>query len=1191
MDDYLPIRKRNRPSLVCEPCKRRKVKCDKGRPCGSCTKNNFPHKCSYGPTFVGEKKKGSSKVSKTDKAAASSIKSTPTKDGIANPITSMSYSSSVDKNRLTGTATNKDPMVLVSVAELNTLKERLHKLEQNLQKETSKSTGEFAKFSKTPEDPESNDLFDVSYRQLNINVDKNSRTIVLNQYVFDPQIREAIPEQLQAVCKFIQSIQPPISPDSEDISSPSFSYKSSTDLTQDSTYTSPTTFQASTSKVEELASPAYIMGVNPYSSSDDSINFYDNYTSVFLNEPSRRTNYGPFSWAAILRKDKILAMLIKFMQKQQQQGKEGNVKLKDLPDDNENNENRAKFEKKELESDGVVDLMPYEGDARIKNVSDTLLTTKADFTLPNGQISYDTSSSSSSFSAYSSFSNNSKRKGPSLVRKPQLKVSDTTILLGIHDGLLDNELKLISKIESILPKQRVLWLLIHRFFSFIYPFLPYIDERDFRGEMNRILGPEDYKDRKVIQLNISKRLDFAYLGMLLIFLRFSYLSIESKHSKFRVEPSLSQNCEYLLANPIDTSIIDVAKSCINQFQIMRKFNFTVFQATFYLRLYHVYAPEEGDGADGGDSLVFNGMLVQMAYSIGIHREPEKFNDSTLKDERTNLLGRKIWHHILVHDFVDSYTYGTPMATNEIYYDSKVPFLIPGVNENVIDSALEKASIDFNANCDPLLRGPMKYILQLALDVNKKVKMSELTKHLNFMEICTFNAFGRTGDYITFLEDKDTGFRFAKANRLKISLSLKSFYLSLFYHFFLHYEEKKHLVLMFFYLKKMLTISICEIIPYVFPIIYGIYDFFEDGVDLFINPIFLQMLHRTSEVNIAAIVRTNFVIYAMKTDPNHQLKLRSSEEYRNYFESYCLLEEYMEKCARVCIAALTELSDRYYYAWGAARSQTFIYKIVTNEEFYVESGRHNPTKLTLAHIEELILMYGPPLELAEKIVKEHCNNEKTRILFKKKAHEVRKETQQTGEQVANLITSNTIPPALTAHNKLFNFNKKWENSPQNTYSPVPETPSFVRSYSNVIASEFEELYFSNSAEIDSVWLQMLTSKNDNNIVTRESSTMTDTTKYDLALHANINASTNSNNNNGNSNSSSFNYSQEPIKINGLQNGVGNSIPSFSNHNHTFNIQNSIIDSKANLNIEDSSHFNFFSDLPLDKVFQTNSMYKD
>ncbi|CAH2355971.1 multidrug resistance regulator 1 [[Candida] railenensis] len=1190
MEDYLPIRKRNRPSLVCEPCKRRKVKCDKGRPCGSCTKNNFPHKCSYGPTFIGEKKKGSSKVSKTDKVAASSIKSTPTKDGMTNvkPVTPMSYPGSVDKNGVTGSATNKDPMVLVSVAELNALKERLHKLEQGLQKETSKSTGEFANLSKTPEDPESNDLFEVTYRQMNINVDKNSRTLVLNQYVFDPKLREAIPEQLQAVCRFIQGIQPPISPESVDIASPSFSYKSSTEMTQDSTSTSPTTLQPSDLGEDELVSPAYIMGVNPYSSNDDYINFYDNYTSVFLSEPSRRTNYGPFSWAAISRKDKLLATLKKFMQKQQKQGKEGNVKSKDLPDEIENNENRAKFQKKELESDGVVDLMPYEENARIKSVSETLLTTKSDFTLPDGHVPYDTSSSSSSFSAYSSFSNNKKRKGPSLVRKPQLKVSDTTILSGIHDGSLDNELKLISKIESILPKQRVLWLLIHRFFSFIYPYLPYIDERDFRGEMNRILGPEDYKDRKILQLNISKRLDFAYLGMLLVFLRFSYLSIESKHSKFRVEPSLSQNCEYLLANPIDTNVIDVAKSCINQFQIMRKFNFTVFQATFYLRLYHIYAPEEGDGADGGDSLVFNGLLVQMAYSIGIHREPGNFNDDTLKDERVNSLGRKIWHHILVHDFVDSYTFGTPMATSEKFYDSKVPFIMPGVNENVIDLELEKASIDFNANCGPLLRGPMQYILKLALDVKKKVKMSELTKHVNFMEICTFNAFGRTGDYITYLEDKDMGFRFAKANRLKISLSLKSFYLSLFYHFFLHYEEKNHSVLMFFYLKKMLTISICEIIPYLFPIIYGIYDFFEDGVDIFINPIFLQMLHRTSEVNIAAIVRTNFVIYAMKTEPNHQSKLRSSEEYRNFFESYCLLEEYMEKCARVCIAALTVLSDRYYYAWGAARSQTFIYKIVTNEEFYVEADRRNPSRLTLAQTEELISMYGPPLELAEKIVKEHCNDEKIENVFRKKAHEVRKDTQKTGEQAASLLASNTIPPALTAHNKSFNLNKHWENPTHVAYSPVPETPSFIRSYSNVIASEFEDLYFSNSAEIDSVWLQMLTSKTDNNVVTRESSTMTDTTKYDLALHANSNASTNNNSNDSNSNSSSFNYSQEPIKIGGQQNGAGNSIPSFSNHNHTFNIHNSLTDPKANLNIEDSTHFNFFSDLPLDKVFQTNNI---
>ncbi|CAH2355972.1 multidrug resistance regulator 1 [[Candida] railenensis] len=1182
--DFLPIKKRNRPSLVCEPCKRRKIKCDKGRPCESCTKNNIPHKCTYSPTT--RKANVSSKVAKSDDGATPRGRGITAPDAAANNSGSIPSATHSNPNFYTpvDSVSSKEQMVLVSIGELNGLKQRLHNLEQDLHKGLSQTKNELdPKISFTPVDQDnSDDFFQTFYKEVDIRVDRNSRTTVLNQYVLNPSIRDGSFDSTDHIWRYLPSIRGPLSPDSVHSKSPSSAKDSAGDIT-------PTSTHESYSKDGDVGSAAYMIGVNPYSSNDDDINFYENYNSVFLNEPSRRTNYGPLSWATISRKDKLLSLLKKFMQEQQQVGKD---KQKDTTaDENENeNENRASFEKKELESDGVVDLMPYGRES--DSLPDKDRTSHAKFSSysPRDQTNFRPSPSSS---AVSSVDRSSSRKWPSLDCKPQLKVSDTTIVSGIHDGSLDNELKLISKIESILPKQRVLWLLIHRFFSFIYTFLPYIDERDFRGEMNRILGPEDYKDRKILHLNINKRLDFAYLGMLLIFLRFSYLSIESKHSKFRVEPSLSQNCEYLLANPIDTSVIDVAKSCINQFQIMRKFNFTVFQATFYLRMYHIFAPEEGDGADGGDSLVFNGLLVQMAYSIGIHREPGNFNDDTLKDERVNSLGRKIWYHILVQDFVNSYTYGTPMATNEIFYDAKLPKIIPGVNENVMDTELEKSTVQYYGNCDALLRGPMRNLLRLALNVKKKVKMSELTKQLNFLEIGTFNAFGKLGDYITFLEDKDIGFRSSKAQRLIIALSLKAFYLSFFYHFLLYYEEKKHSTLMFFYLKKILTIAICENIPFLYPIIYGTYDFFEDGVDLFINPKFLHMLHRTSEINIAAIVRANFVLFELKTHPNHELNLKVDKEYKHYFERLLVLIEHMEKCARLCIAALTELSSKYYYAWGAARSQSFIYKIVTSEEFFVQSASKYDcytTKLTMNQVEELIQLYGPPLELAEKIIREHCQDiDRVSNVFTKKATGETRETQNninyqtatTREQSGDRTT--VIPPGISAQNKSFNFNKNWENTPRNAYSPVPETPSsFLPSYSNVIASEFEDLHFSNSAEVDSAWLQMLTSKNDN--IHRLDNIMgNDITKNTAASLGNSFGATPSDSKI--KNDGTFDYSQAESKLNGEDSLIGDVWS--RDQSEPINVKSLFSDSKSNFSFEDSTHFNFFSDLPLDMIFRENS----
>ena len=46
-NDQLNPRKRRRPALSCEQCRRRKVRCDREMPCGPCTKSHPALKCSY----------------------------------------------------------------------------------------------------------------------------------------------------------------------------------------------------------------------------------------------------------------------------------------------------------------------------------------------------------------------------------------------------------------------------------------------------------------------------------------------------------------------------------------------------------------------------------------------------------------------------------------------------------------------------------------------------------------------------------------------------------------------------------------------------------------------------------------------------------------------------------------------------------------------------------------------------------------------------------------------------------------------------------------------------------------------------------------------------------------------------------------------------------------------------------------
>lgn len=1019
-----PVRRRNRPSLVCEPCKRRKVKCDKGKPCESCKKNDVPHKCVYSPNWVPRDEETSPGTKRQKKNLNNDESDSLKKDPHSSDPIFKSYVRSalepiaiISPHQPVPTTTFKieeksDKMILINASEMESLKDRLRSLEESI------------KAQKRDEDHYELPLCTGTIREIVI---KLSYKEYLTQNIVNLNSK-AIFQHRSENPGLVSSVKEPIQLESPPLSS----------------YTSPNSPPINGREIYES-----LIGVNPYASKDDRINFFEGYTSIHNNEPNRRTNYGPFAWISILGKDQALRLLKQYTMKQKNIPSEDGTK-RQSPEVVNKEPEKSHFENKEVDSNGFVDMLPYKNN----NVKETSI---KNLNAHKGQ-------------------NYCFGNGP---------ISENP----------DRELNLIASIERALPKKKVIWLLLERFFDFLYPYIPFVDEESFRLEISNILGPKDFTDEPITKLNITKNLDFAYIGMLFVFLRLAYLSILSPHSSYRVSEDSNEEkkliCEYLLNNPVNMTCIEITKSCLNQFQVLRKINLTILQCTFFLRLYHMYAPDEGDGADGGDSQIFNGMLVQMAYSIGLNREPDNFTDGEV-DKKVNNVGRKIWYQLVISDFVISGTFGNPLSSRDIYYDTKIPFHEEG-NSNLVNQSLEESILAFHQFCDGFVNGPMKKILELALNVKESCKMSDLTKHLNVLEVCTSKIFGRIEDYCNVLETDDPAYRFNKLMKLRIILSLKSFYLSIYYHFFLHYEELVENDLAFFYLKKMITVSIGEILPFLFPLVFGVKDIFGDAADLVLYPFFLQTLHRTSEVNLTAIVRLNIHLYKFRADPSHPKKLQTDSDYKKFYDLTCQMTEDMEKCARICIKALSELSSRYYYAWGVTKSHSFILKVVTSEGYYADNkDKFTSRPLKLEQIEELNEIYDPPLKLAEKIVNQHCQCEETISLFRKK-----KDVSIPLNSPTSTIGTYDLNDELRSNSMLTGFTSN-----------------------NLISSEFEELNFSNTAEIDSLWLQLL-------------STKTDTTDVDPM------------------------YFQDS----------GNA-PQL-------------------VNFEDSSRFNFFSDLPMEKLFPQNS----
>ena len=553
-------RKRLRPSLSCNYCKRRKVKCDRGKPCSSCVRYNVANLCEYSEGW--------------EPAGA--------ENGVFQIHNQRPPPSTSADHR---NVTNKSAVA----SELDVLKDRIRQLENSI---------------KAAPSPES-----IYSPEQNAPIDRNGISPG-----FPPPLTPLVPgcciEQLNAnrhiplgtridATNGTQTNPVGLGWSHQRVQLPPLNWSRTPSTTED--YHSSTASESKSTMHPSvtnyaLNSPEDFVGVNPYASENDMINLNKGYTSVHIKRSSRHLNFGPFSWLSILKKDKVLLSVWTFLQDYKadvytSQGKtmlecgtfKFNTSKNDLPVvtpaeqeqqptevDTPGNfkifkaapETDSKFQSIALVRDGVEDLRPY----------DEMNKDKLEQRRTINKLSNDKSSG-----------------------------------VSFYEGKIDQELALIDRIKVILPKQKVCWMLINRFFELVYPYAPFVDEANFRQEMTRIIGPEGFLDAPISEVQVQNRLDLPRMGTLLVMLRLTYLSLFSNRNGVNEynmnsdDPSPEvQQIKYLLKNPVNIDVIDITEECLSQFDTSRKSNPIIIQCAFLLRIYRTFSPEDGVGTDGGD---------------------------------------------------------------------------------------------------------------------------------------------------------------------------------------------------------------------------------------------------------------------------------------------------------------------------------------------------------------------------------------------------------------------------------------------------------------------------------------------------------------------------------------------------------------------------------------------------------------
>ncbi|KAG7660579.1 uncharacterized protein J8A68_005845 [[Candida] subhashii] len=756
-----------------------------------------------------------------------------------------------------------------------------------------------------------------------------------------------------------------------------------------------------------------LIGYNPVESVNETINFYDGYCPTHDKEPIRRRNFGPFSWISLTKMDTALGSLW---------GQLGAIKeqyrIKMMVPTSNAPQVEKDFSEKVNAEEGYNDIRPYRDAVKDNNTT-------------NGKLKQ-----------------TQQQEG-------RLNAKALSLGLSFYEGGLDAEMELVEKIQLVLPKRRAVWLLYKRFYTHLYAAFPFLDEVIFKEQIQKLIGYENHQDIPTM-VKVEKRLDFAYLGILLLILRFSYLSLFSNEAKVNeanlktTDPSpKAQQLKYLLNNPVNIDVVDVAQSCLDQFSLMRSINMTIMQLALYTRLYHQYSPEDGDGINGGDAQVFNAILIQMAYTLGLHREPDMFPDAC-NDEKVNNLGRKIWYYLLITDINDSLANGTLVNIDKDSFDTRPPAYKPG-NENCIDVELEKLTCQCLAQFENSYEG-LYDLLTKILKLKGSIKMTELAEKLNYLEGNFMERFHDIINHFDVAEDV-TQLMIPRSLRMKIYFTCNFFIVSIYLHIFNHYERKANTELAYYYLKKIFVVVILESMPFFCECVsHSHMLLFRESTDLVVIPGYETVAHKSLLVISAVYLRIRSTISILQSRYDHTTRMKSShptdDKYRIRYQKLNKIAELLLRCRDVFREGIAKLSHRYYYAWRITKAQNFLSNVINRDDFIQQYRPANGSAMSfsLDMLDELEFIIERSLA---------------------KVQETKKKPKfKNVNPYQRTPTSTTTPPT----NATINNNN---NSNGNGF-PYSATPLFGTSTSN---SEVDMNEYKPNEQIDSIWLSMMNMKNE------------------------------------------------------------------------------------------------------------------
>lgn len=491
------------------------------------------------------------------------------------------------------------------------------------------------------------------------------------------------------------------------------------------------------------------------------------------------------------------------------------------------------------------------------------------------------------------------------------------------------QLSILEQILLILPPYSVVLLLVREYFKFQQKWLPILDEKEFFGQLNRVVGPALEGNCVIKSLELPT--DAAVWATLFLAIRLAYVSVVNTENSPASVDRVS-----ILENPV---VIDTAFVAIELLKESET-SFTIhsLRALMTLQTFNIFSPERGLVTDNMPTMDVMRRIHNHARELYIDIDRKQIGSwrSRLAFGETEYeSARSLWHTVLRLDVYCCVLFDRAPCIFPGSYLSKLP---SEDVENEASQMFAKTETEFLALLD---------LVGSTMPLTGSIGYTQLAEKLKRLEDAVEANLGRPGDYLRPLGEEKLSL---KCCRFQLLLICKSWLLTIYYSLYLFFECRGELDLSIHYLKKRMSVTQRDFCFLKAGMIKFIEEYFGFGSRVILTPFLVSLMG--NQVGAGGIrVRFAFTLRLLEADASDIKNIKT----RHLCE---LILKNIRNAEESSLELVEALGETFQFAWAATRSTRFGQRMVDDDMLYDvsdETKRNTGIRFTVEQLTGLDLV--------------------------------------------------------------------------------------------------------------------------------------------------------------------------------------------------------------------------------------------